>query len=244
MSAAEISQIVQAQVTAGLEGSLTRGDVEDLVAAAVTEAVGDQLSAEDVKAIVDSSLVATNTAIEEAAMAAANAAEAAAGAAMAAEGAAMAAEEAIQGVQQLSQIIPTPEPDTGIVRVPAVVAPPLFRGATEADQTLVFPIQSKRSQIAPNVEGSYIVRTVDKWVFMPLFQFDPDGNLREGRRRQLHGQRRRADVHGVPQGRSRVPRRFLGHGCRCQGGLGVRRVPGEPGELGRLAASPEIRLSG
>ena len=99
---------------------------------------------------------------------------------MAAEGAAMAAEEAIQGVQQLSQIIPTPEPDTGIVRVPAAVAPPAFRGAMEADQTLVFPIQSQRSQIAPNVEGSYIVRTVDKWVFMPLFQYDPDGNLRQG----------------------------------------------------------------
>ena len=191
VSADEISQIVQAQVMAGLEGSLTRGDVEDLVATAVggavTEAVGDQLSAADVKAIVDSSLVATNKAIEEAAMAAAEAAmaaegaaDAAEGAAMAAEGAAMAASEAIQGVQKLSQIIPTPEPDTGIVRVPAALPPPAFRGATVGDQTLVFPIQSKRGRTAPNVEGSYILRTVDKWVYMPLFQFDPEGNLRQG----------------------------------------------------------------
>jgi oligopeptide transport system substrate-binding protein len=191
VSADEISRIVQAQVTAGLEGSLTRGDVEDLVATAVegavTGAVGDQLSADNVKAIVESSLVATNTAIEEAAMAAADAARAAEGAAMAADGAAMAAsdaataaEEAIQGVQKLSQIIPTPEPDTGIVRVPAALPPPAFRGATVSDQTLVFPIQSKRSRTAPNVEGSYILRTVDKWVYMPLFQFDPEGNLRQG----------------------------------------------------------------
>jgi ABC-type transport system substrate-binding protein len=191
VSADEISRIVQAQVTAGLEGSLTRGDVEDLVATAVegavTGAVGDQLSADNVKAIVESSLVATNTAIEEAAMAAADAARAATGAAMAADGAAMAAsdaataaEEAIQGVQKLSQIIPTPEPDTGIVRVPAALPPPAFRGATVSDQTLVFPIQSKRSRTAPNVEGSYILRTVDKWVYMPLFQFDPEGNLRQG----------------------------------------------------------------
>jgi ABC-type transport system substrate-binding protein len=76
--------------------------------------------------------------------------------------------------------IPEPEPETGIVQVAAAVPPPAFTGTKVADQTLVFPIQSKRSQIAPNVEGSYIVRTVDKWVFMPLFQFDPDGNLRQG----------------------------------------------------------------
>ncbi len=68
VSAAEISQIVQAQVEAGQVGQLTRGDVESLVAAAVEGAVGDQLSAEDVKAIVDSSLMATNAAIEDAAM--------------------------------------------------------------------------------------------------------------------------------------------------------------------------------
>ncbi len=68
VSAAEISQIVQAQVEAGQTGQLTRGDVESLVAAAVEGAVGDQLSAEDVKAIVDSSLMATNAAIEDAAM--------------------------------------------------------------------------------------------------------------------------------------------------------------------------------
>ena len=70
VSAAQISQIVQDQVEAGQAGQLTRGDVEDLVAQAVEGAVGDQLSAEDVKAIVDSSLMATNEAIEQAAMAA------------------------------------------------------------------------------------------------------------------------------------------------------------------------------
>ncbi|MCY4528854.1 MAG: ABC transporter substrate-binding protein [Chloroflexi bacterium] len=68
VSAAEISQIVQDQVEAGQTGQLTRGDVESLVAAAVEGAVGDQLSADDVKAIVDSSLMATNAAIEDAAM--------------------------------------------------------------------------------------------------------------------------------------------------------------------------------
>ena len=68
VSAAQISQIVQAQVEAGQAGQLTRDDVEDLVAQAVEGAVGDQLSADDVKAIVDSSLMATNEAIEQAAM--------------------------------------------------------------------------------------------------------------------------------------------------------------------------------
>lgn len=76
--------------------------------------------------------------------------------------------------------IPEPEPETGIVQVAAAAPPTAYTGAKVADQTLIFPIQSKRSQIAPYVEGSYIVRTVDKWVFMPLFQFDPDGNLRQG----------------------------------------------------------------
>ena len=76
--------------------------------------------------------------------------------------------------------IPEPEPETGIVQVADWAPPPAYTGTMVADQTLVFPIQSKRSQIAPYVEGSYIVRTVDKWVFMPLFQFDPDGNLRQG----------------------------------------------------------------
>ncbi len=76
--------------------------------------------------------------------------------------------------------IPEPEPETGIVEVAAAVPPAAFTGAKVSDQTLVFPIQSKRSAIAPNVEGSYIVRTVDKWVFMPLFQFDSEGNLRQG----------------------------------------------------------------
>ena len=68
VSAAQISQIVQAQVEAGQAGQLTRDDVEDLVAQAVEGAVGGQLSADDVKAIVDSSLMATNEAIEQAAM--------------------------------------------------------------------------------------------------------------------------------------------------------------------------------
>jgi len=166
VDAEEITRIVQDQVRAGLAGTLTRGDIQDLVAQAVGDAVGDQVSAEDVQAIVDKALETTNQAIEDAAMAAQQAAQQAA--------------QAIESVQQLSQIIPTPEPDTGIVRVPAAAPPPAFRGATVTDQTLVFPIQSKRSQIAPYVEGSYIVRTVDKWVFMPLFQFDPDGNLRQG----------------------------------------------------------------
>ena len=166
VSGEEITRIIQNQVSAGLSGTLTRGDIQDLVAQAVGDAVGDQVSAEDVQAIVDKALETTNQAIEDAAMAAQQAAQQAA--------------QAIESVQQLSQIIPTPEPDTGIVRVPAAVPPPAFRGATAEDQNLVFPIQSKRSQIAPYVEGSYIVRTVDKWVFMPLFQFDPDGNLRQG----------------------------------------------------------------
>ena len=68
VSAAQISQIVQAQVEAGQAGQLTRGDVQDLVAQAVAGAVGDQLSANDVKTIVDSSLMVTNEAIEQAAM--------------------------------------------------------------------------------------------------------------------------------------------------------------------------------
>ena len=70
VSAAEITRIVQQQVASGLAGTLTRGDIEDLVASAVTDAVGDQLSAEDVQGIIDASLMATNQAIEEAAMAA------------------------------------------------------------------------------------------------------------------------------------------------------------------------------
>ena len=85
--------------------------------------------------------------------------------------------------------IPEPEPETGIVEVADWAPPPAYTGAMEADQTLVFPIQSKRSAVAPNVEGSYIVRTVDKWVFMPLFQFDSEGNLRQGVAHSYQGQR-------------------------------------------------------
>ncbi|MYD52500.1 MAG: hypothetical protein F4W93_13620 [Dehalococcoidia bacterium] len=88
VSADEISNIVQAQVSAGLSGTLTRGDIEDLVAQAVEDAVGDQLTAEQVTEIVNASLVATNQAIESAAAEAAQAA-AAASAAQAAAAAAM-----------------------------------------------------------------------------------------------------------------------------------------------------------
>ena len=70
VSADEISNIVQAQVSAGLSGTLTRGDIEDLVAVAVQDAVGDQLTADQVTNIVNASLVATNQAIEDAAAAA------------------------------------------------------------------------------------------------------------------------------------------------------------------------------
>ena len=70
VDAEEITRIVQAQVRAGLAGTLTRGDVQDLVAQAVQDAVGDQLSEEDVRGILDASLVATQAAVEDAAMAA------------------------------------------------------------------------------------------------------------------------------------------------------------------------------
>ena len=69
VSADEISRIVQAQVSAGLSDTLTRGDIEDLVAQAVEDAVGDQLTADEVTDIVNASLVATNQAIEAAALA-------------------------------------------------------------------------------------------------------------------------------------------------------------------------------
>ncbi len=78
VSAAEISRIVQAQVSAGLSGTLTRGDIEDLVAQSVEDAVGDQLTADQVTNIVNASLVATNQAIEDAAVEAALAAASAA----------------------------------------------------------------------------------------------------------------------------------------------------------------------
>jgi peptide/nickel transport system substrate-binding protein len=81
-------------VSAGLSGSLTRGDVEDLVASAVKNAVGDQLSAADVQRVVDGALVATNAAIDGAAKQAANAAMAADTAAMSADTAAMSADTA------------------------------------------------------------------------------------------------------------------------------------------------------
>ena len=88
VSANEIGRIVQAQVSAGLSGTLTRGDIEDLVAKAVEDAVGDQLTVDQVTNIVNASLVATNQAIENAAAEAAQAA-AAASAAQAAASAAM-----------------------------------------------------------------------------------------------------------------------------------------------------------
>ena len=75
VSADEISRIVQAQVSAGLSDTLTRGDIEDLVAKAVEDAVGDQLTVDQVTNIVNTSLEATNQAIEDAAAEAAQAAE-------------------------------------------------------------------------------------------------------------------------------------------------------------------------
>ena len=67
VSADEITRIIQAQVSAGLSGTLTRGDIEDLVARAVEDAVGDQLTADQVTEIVNASLAAATQAIESAA---------------------------------------------------------------------------------------------------------------------------------------------------------------------------------
>ena len=78
VSTDEISRIVEAQVSAGLSGTLTRGDIEDLVAKAVEDAVGDQLTADQVTNIVNASLAATNEALEKAAAEAAQAAASAA----------------------------------------------------------------------------------------------------------------------------------------------------------------------
>jgi peptide/nickel transport system substrate-binding protein len=62
--------MVQAAVSAAQAGAVTRGDLEALVAKSIQEAAADQLSAEQVQAIVSASLEATNKAIDEAAMAA------------------------------------------------------------------------------------------------------------------------------------------------------------------------------
>ena len=97
VSAEEISRIVEAQVSAGLAGTLTRGDIEDLVAKAVEDAVGDQLTADQVTDIVNASLAATNEAIENAAAEAAQAAAAA---------------EAAQAAAAASRETPTPSGPT------------------------------------------------------------------------------------------------------------------------------------
>jgi peptide/nickel transport system substrate-binding protein len=62
--------MVQAAVSAAQAGAVTRGDLEALVAKSIQEAAADQLSAEQVQAIVSASLEATNKAIDTAAMAA------------------------------------------------------------------------------------------------------------------------------------------------------------------------------
>ena len=52
--------------------------------------------------------------------------------------------------------------------------------ALESEQVLRFPIQSKRSTIAPWRTGSYIESAWNQDVFMPLFRFGPDGQLLQG----------------------------------------------------------------
>jgi peptide/nickel transport system substrate-binding protein len=70
VSAAQINAMVQAAVNAAQAGAVTRGDLEDLVAASIQEAADGQLTGAQVEAIVTASLVATNAAIDNAAMAA------------------------------------------------------------------------------------------------------------------------------------------------------------------------------
>ena len=99
----EISKILQAQVSAGLSGTLTRGDIEDLVAKIVEDAVGDQLTDDQVTNIVNASLVATNQAIEDAAVDAAQAAAAASAAQTAASAAQMSAQDAVMVAKDAQQ---------------------------------------------------------------------------------------------------------------------------------------------
>ena len=71
-SATEIQRMVTAAVTAATADAATRGDLETLVAESIRGVAADQLTGEDVQKIVDASVVATNKAIEEAAMATAD----------------------------------------------------------------------------------------------------------------------------------------------------------------------------
>ena len=67
------------------------------------------------------------------------------------------------------------------VLLPQRKAPAIASDITLAlDQVLRFPIQSKRSTIAPWRTGSYIESAWNQDVFMPLFRFSPTGELIQG----------------------------------------------------------------
>lgn len=67
------------------------------------------------------------------------------------------------------------------VLLPQRKAPAIASDITLAlDQVLRFPIQSKRSTIAPWRTGSYIESAWNQDVFMPLFRFSPTGELLQG----------------------------------------------------------------
>lgn len=76
-SGEEIQRMVEAAVTAAAAGGVTRGDMEALIAKSVSDVAAGQLSTSDVEKIVAASLLATESAIEEAAMAAKEAQKAA-----------------------------------------------------------------------------------------------------------------------------------------------------------------------
>ena len=115
MSSAEIQAAVEAAVEAAQSEGVSAGeidsivsriidesvasddrDIEGMVSRAIEDAVGDQLTAEQVENIVDASLMATNEAIDEVAADTMQAATAAAAAAEAAESAQMSAQEAVE----------------------------------------------------------------------------------------------------------------------------------------------------
>lgn len=67
------------------------------------------------------------------------------------------------------------------VLLPRRKAPAIASGiALAPDQVLRFPIQRKRSTIAPWRTGSYIESAWNQDVFMPLFRFSPTGELLQG----------------------------------------------------------------
>jgi ABC-type transport system substrate-binding protein len=67
------------------------------------------------------------------------------------------------------------------VLLPGRKPPEIASGiALAPDQVLRFPIQSKRSTIAPWRTGSYIESAWNQDVFMPLFRFSPIGDLLQG----------------------------------------------------------------